>query len=517
MSISEKENYREERKLSGIQQFFIVCSGADTEILNKCPSEWNKFVGIGATIFFTAALAVLSGGYAISFTFENVWISICFGIFWGFVIFNLDRYIVLSLRKEIIPTQKDIHIETDNAKKEELKIERKRLRRNLVYMASPRIIIALIIAFTVSKPIELRLFNGRIEKELENTVNVEDKRFDEEEKQRIDALNNKLTAINNQEEKDKTALFSNNPIYKDAKDNIPTIEKNITSKEASINTNNKIIAANKVKETRHRTISDPETGIKTNIPYIVWLDNATALAKKHENEQLYKDIAKLKTELSEQKDKLTGIETTLIKQSADISKRYESTKNNITQQIDELKRTYIIRKTAWTNANRKSVELSARLEALGNISQFSINPVDDNFGGDTIWWASFVITLLFISLETAPVIVKLLTKRGPYDEILDRVEYEHLIHERELISRKNSEINELLVKAEEAAKLRGDAFIQAQKSKLDAELNNNKIITDKIAKYQQELALLAIEKWREEELKKMKTSSVSSYTKTTTT
>lgn len=83
-------------------------------------------------------------------------------------------------------------------------------------------------------------------------------------------------------------------------------------------------------------------------------------------------------------------------------------------------KTYLERKTAWVNANKKSADLPARLEALGNISSF----------GNSIWWASFVITLLFIALETAPVVVKLLTKRGPYDEKLDTIEYNVYIEER---------------------------------------------------------------------------------------
>ena len=43
-----------------LQRFFIFCSGADTHILDSCSNgERNKYAGIGATVFFTAVMALL--------------------------------------------------------------------------------------------------------------------------------------------------------------------------------------------------------------------------------------------------------------------------------------------------------------------------------------------------------------------------------------------------------------------------------------------------------------------------
>jgi hypothetical protein len=397
------------REPSWLQNFFILCSGADKEIINEYPTEWNKFAGIGATIFLTACLALLSGGYAMYFVFENVWVSVLFGVFWAIVIFNLDRYIVLSLRKEKIPTSTDIKREPDQNKKEELKSERNRLLWHQALMASPRFVIALIIALTVSKPIELRLFQNRIEKELAFNVEEAGKEFDKQEQKIIEGLNNQLTSINKQEQDDKSAVFSNNPIYQDAKTKIPKLETDINGKEQQIASNKKIIDANRYKETRYKTNTNPITGEVTKTPYIVWLPNATARAKIEENKALENDRQKLLIELSEQKHKQNGVETSLSEQATAISEKYKSAKNNIQKQIDDRNKDYEIRKKDWIEANKRSADLPARLEALGNISSF----------GNSIWWASFVITLLFIALETAPVIVKLLTKRGPYDEKLD--------------------------------------------------------------------------------------------------
>ena len=63
--------------------FFWFCSGADTDILKKCPSETAKYTGIGATVFFTGVFAFLSAAYARYTVFDNVFTSVAFGIVWG--------------------------------------------------------------------------------------------------------------------------------------------------------------------------------------------------------------------------------------------------------------------------------------------------------------------------------------------------------------------------------------------------------------------------------------------------
>jgi hypothetical protein len=131
------------RAISGFTQFFWWCSGANTDILRECPnSEQNKYVGIGATVFFTGVLATLSGGYALFSVFNSVYPAIAFGIIWGLVIFNLDRFIVSTLRKE------------DNF-------------WNEFKLVLPRLILALILAIVISKPLELKIFEKEIAQKVE--------------------------------------------------------------------------------------------------------------------------------------------------------------------------------------------------------------------------------------------------------------------------------------------------------------------------------------------------------------
>ena len=119
--------------MNKIKRFFWLCSGSHIQTLEEVPSESAKYAGIGATIFFTGLFAALAAGYAIYTFSENLWISTPVGVVWGAMIFNLDRYIVSSMRK------------ANSWKKEWL-------------MASPRIILALIISLVIARPLELKIF-----------------------------------------------------------------------------------------------------------------------------------------------------------------------------------------------------------------------------------------------------------------------------------------------------------------------------------------------------------------------
>jgi len=128
-----------------ITRFFWFCSGAHIDTLKKYPIEHNKYVGIGATIFFTALFASLSGGYAMYFVFNGdafaVGFAILFGLIWGTAIFNMDRYIVSSINKDGSTNQQ-------------------------ILQASPRILLAIMIGVVISRPLELKIFDKEIRQKL---------------------------------------------------------------------------------------------------------------------------------------------------------------------------------------------------------------------------------------------------------------------------------------------------------------------------------------------------------------
>jgi hypothetical protein len=109
---------------------------------------------LGGIVFATGAMAGLAGGYAFYTIFSpkgsaledsihlpTVALSFLFGIIWGLMIFNIDRFIVTSTGKGD---------GTEKITWEEFK------------SAIPRIIMGAIIAITISKPIEIRMFQTEI-------------------------------------------------------------------------------------------------------------------------------------------------------------------------------------------------------------------------------------------------------------------------------------------------------------------------------------------------------------------
>lgn len=127
-----------------INEFLWSCAGVDKEVLRLYPSEYAKYAGNGGTILFTALMAMISGGYAMYFVFSNFFIAFLFAIMWALLIFNLDRFIVNSMYtdgKDVITWRK-------------------------LKSALPRFIMAIFIGIVISTPLEMKIFNDRIESQL---------------------------------------------------------------------------------------------------------------------------------------------------------------------------------------------------------------------------------------------------------------------------------------------------------------------------------------------------------------
>ena len=170
-----------------LKQFFILCSGSDSDILNNCSiGEQNKYAGIGATVFFTAVMAFIAASYALQTVFDNLYAALGFGFVWGLLIFNLDRFIVSTIKKRGSFIDQFIQ-------------------------ATPRLILAFIIAVVISKPLELKIFQKEIDQVL-----LEEK--------------NSMTLDN----KEQIALqFS--PKISILKEDITSIENTISAKETEVN------------------------------------------------------------------------------------------------------------------------------------------------------------------------------------------------------------------------------------------------------------------------------------------
>jgi len=361
-----------------LQNFFILCSGADASILKTCSEgEQNKYAGIGATVFFTAVMAFIASSYALYTVFDNVLTAVSFGLIWGLLIFNLDRFIVSTIKK-------------------------RNSFGNELLQATPRIILAVIIAIVIAKPLEMKIF----EKEI-NQVLLEEK--------------NEMTLANKQQ----LALQYT-----------PTVEKlnqDILGLKAEIAT----------KETETNALYDTYISEAEGTAGTLLLGKGPVYAEKRQKHDAA--LAELQALKQSNAEKIAAIEN----QIATLNTEYAETIKNSQPIIDGFD------------------GLMARINALDKLP----------------WLTSFFIFLLFLAIETSPIIAKLLAPKGEYDlkledeESIVRTWVTQKVLQREKILATDTSLNEKIYgeiaeeeavyaykkqKAEELLKIQADAFHDLQ-------------------------------------------------------
>lgn len=255
-----------------LQQFFLVCSGVDRDLIRECSAgEQTKYASIGATVFFTALMAFIASAYALYTIFDTVYAAIGFGIIWGLLIFNLDRFIVSTLRK-------------------------KGSKFSEFLQATPRIILAVIIAVVISKPLEMKIFEKEINQvllEQKNDLTLSNKSQIaaqytpeiEQINQEINTLKTEVTTkesevndlyetyIAEAEGRKGTELIGKGPVYKEKREKhdaalqeLQTLRttnaEKITTKEAAIQS---LLTQQKTKESDTQPIIDGFDGLMARV------------------------------------------------------------------------------------------------------------------------------------------------------------------------------------------------------------------------------------------------------------
>jgi hypothetical protein len=315
-----------------LRSFFLFCSGAHEPLLKRAPTETNKYAGIGGTIFFTGLLAAISGGYALWTVFNELWAALLFGLIWGLMIFNLDRYIVASMKK------------------------RERWMQE-AGMALPRLVLAILIAIVISKPLELQVFNKEIRAELVTMEQQVYKTQEDKVKERYQARINELNAA------------------------IARLNADIQAQAAKRDTL-AIIAQQEADGTGG--------SMRRNLGPIYKAKKADADRAAEELQATSEHNQQL---ISQYRRQLQSIDSSM---KADIQ----------------------------TMGRSRLDGLASRLDALGRLTDRST----------PIRWANWFIILLFIAIECAPVFVKLISPRGPYDDLLQEHEHAFEIHRKQKIA-----------------------------------------------------------------------------------
>ncbi|MEO1791033.1 MAG: DUF4407 domain-containing protein, partial [Cyanobacteria bacterium J06629_19] len=145
----ENDKANSKNQVGFVKNFLWLCSGADIDILllKDCETERNKYASIGATLFFTAVMGFLSGSYALYTVFRSLLPATALGFLWSILLFNLDRSIVLSIKKS-----KDSFWRP-------------------LFSSIPSFILSAALGIIIAKPLELQLFSREISYEIEQAKN----------------------------------------------------------------------------------------------------------------------------------------------------------------------------------------------------------------------------------------------------------------------------------------------------------------------------------------------------------
>ncbi|WP_337968233.1 DUF4407 domain-containing protein [uncultured Flavobacterium sp.] len=365
-----------------LKQFFILCSGADRDLLEGCSEgEQTKYVGIGATVFFTAVMAFLASAYALFTVFDSIYPALIFGFVWSLLIFNLDRFIVSTIKKR------------DRFMDEFLQ-------------ATPRIMLAIIIAIVISKPLEIKIF----EKEI-NTVLLK-------EKNEMELANKKQVGNYFKSDLDKN------------KAEIAGLKADILKKEKEVN----------ALYSTYITEAEGTTGTKKLGKGPVYKE------KREKHDATLKEFETLK---ATNEAKIVEKEKIGKQLQADLDKKVTQTQP-IIEGFDGL---------------------MARINALDKLP----------------WLPSFFIMLLFLAIETSPIIAKLLSPKGEFDfkqeeaETAMKATLAQNKYQRDLLIKTSAEMHDKVYadiaedkslydlqrkNAKELLELQSNSFVEKQKATL---------------------------------------------------
>jgi hypothetical protein len=376
------------------RNFFWFCSGANSAILRRCPTESSKYAGIGATVLFTGLFAGISASYALYTVFRVEWVSMLFGLAWGSMIFNLDRFIVSSMRKR------------GNFLKE-------------LGMATPRLMLAVLLAFVIAKPLELKIF----EREILRVIDAQktDQAFETKE-----------------------AVFQNFPEIEDWQARIAQLRQEIREKEDFRNLKQQEYDLERFGVQSAATSGIP--GIGRN--------------------------ARLKEQ-----------------QLNDAQRNLDMTRDRNLQQIEHFDKQILAlyeQREKEFNIQRATIDnydgFAARIDALSTLTSES----------RAVYLANLFIILLFIAVETAPIIAKIISPRGPYDDLLEK--HEHVFAKQRVreITKLEQETYEVLHLLEERSK-----------NTMRKELDVNRTTIREMTEAEIEVARKTIQHWKDIELRKI--------------
>jgi hypothetical protein len=353
-----------------VMKFLWRCAGADAQILQFSPySDHIKNAGIGGVVLATSVMASLAMGFAMHTIFAspvenevdpitggellagNWFVTIPVSIVWGLIIFNLDRFIVSTVKGD----------GTEKITGQEL------------WSMLPRLAMAILIGLTISAPLETYIFKREIHREWKLSLDklALTKKYEIEQEEAKQNENNKEAYdIKFKQVKDQEA------IYLKALEEV-NLEMNGARGERGFGTEAKEKA--KIRDLELAKLQKYEKELT---------DFETKKINNQDNEKIKQNVEmeKIKKEQPGFLDQLMMLER-LSSHGKEVEKF-----NAVTKDIEKYK-------------DKKTGEMVAKKEEIYGAA----------------FWPIWLVRLLFMIIEIAPVIFKFMIWKSSYDYLQENV------------------------------------------------------------------------------------------------
>jgi hypothetical protein len=341
-----------------------VLGGARPDVLDAAPGARPRFVALGGVLLSTGGLAVVSMAFAVAMALGVWWpLALLVGLGWGAVVVNLDRMLLVGMAHDAS------------------------LKRNLV-LAVPRVGLALILGAVIATPLTLQVFSSEIDTEVK-AMQAEaadayresletDARFAGLSALREEvALQESIVASGGVADPQLSVVHGDATAAQQAYDAALATQRELEAKaqcelDGTCGTGD---AGTGQAYVEARAAADAQAAVVASARSA--LDAATATASAAEGRAAELASASLESDRAEL-ERLTAEQTRL--------------------------------QTAFDATNEESAGILARLEALDRLG-------DRNA---TLAAAQMMLSLLFMSIEILPVLMKLLLNFGPpsaYDKL----------------------------------------------------------------------------------------------------
>lgn len=394
-----------------LSNFVLFCGGANVRFLREhCPNERHKFYPIGLGVIITASLAFIAMMFAThsifgANNFGEELVLFLFSLFWGFAIFTIDWGLIKTMRK----------------KKENDELSAWEKFKSFIPVLF-RLAVAIIISYSISRPLEVKIYEKRlkaqIEKDRQAFVDREFAKKNEKVKEKTEALAG-LTKQGDEylDKKNKSPQTETFKINLDAKkkcDNeLAALRITNSKKIDDLNRDYNNLGSRAITPSAFKAKYD-SLGNLISYTMLSWASTKRRDIKNAQIPNLQKEVSNKESECDVYAGKVSKEQE---EYQTDYAEKIKSNTDQVSSSIanrdslveENSKAIAEITKASYVSFDTTHPGLITQLESM---STFEETPEGKSAG-----WVRLILLLVIICIDTAPIIIKLLTKRGVYEDM----------------------------------------------------------------------------------------------------